>query len=74
MYLDAYWIYKNDVTVAQYRKFCQANGQFRVVRGGSWILNYVPYFRCACRFLLDPTCRDGDDGFRAVGVGRADLN
>ena len=27
VYLDAYWIYKNDVTVAQYRKFCQANGK-----------------------------------------------
>jgi len=24
VYLDGYWIYKNDVTVAQYRKFCQA--------------------------------------------------
>jgi formylglycine-generating enzyme required for sulfatase activity len=24
--LDAFWIYKNDVTVAQYRKFCQATG------------------------------------------------
>jgi hypothetical protein len=26
VYLDGYWIYKNDVTVAQYRKFCQATG------------------------------------------------
>ena len=25
-YLDGYWIYKNDVTVAQYQKFCQATG------------------------------------------------
>ena len=25
--LDAFWIYKNDVTVAQYRKFCQATGR-----------------------------------------------
>ena len=24
--LDAFWIYKNDVTVAQYRKFCEATG------------------------------------------------
>ena len=26
-HLDAYWIYKNDVTVAQYRAYCQASGQ-----------------------------------------------
>ena len=25
--LDAFWIYKNDVTVAQYRKFCQETGK-----------------------------------------------
>ncbi|HET6383967.1 MAG TPA: SUMF1/EgtB/PvdO family nonheme iron enzyme, partial [Armatimonadota bacterium] len=27
VYLDAYWIDKNDVTVAQYRKFCKATGR-----------------------------------------------
>ena len=27
VYLDGCWIYKNDVTVAQYRKFCQATGK-----------------------------------------------
>ena len=27
VYLDGYWIYKNDVTVAQYRKFCAATGR-----------------------------------------------
>jgi len=27
VYLDAYFIYKNDVTVAQYRKFCAATGR-----------------------------------------------
>jgi formylglycine-generating enzyme required for sulfatase activity len=27
VYLNGYWIYKNDVTVAQYRKFCQATGR-----------------------------------------------
>ena len=27
VYLDAYYIYKNDVTVAQYRKFCAAMGR-----------------------------------------------
>jgi iron(II)-dependent oxidoreductase len=27
VYLDAYWIDKNPVTVAQYRKFCQATGR-----------------------------------------------
>jgi formylglycine-generating enzyme required for sulfatase activity len=26
IYLDGYWIYKTEVTVAQYRKFCQATG------------------------------------------------
>ena len=27
VYLDAFWIYKDDVTVAQYRKFCKATGR-----------------------------------------------
>ena len=27
IYLDAYWTYKSDVTVAQYRKFCKATGR-----------------------------------------------
>ena len=27
VYLDDYWIYKTEVTVAQYRKFCQATGR-----------------------------------------------
>jgi len=27
VYLDGYWIYKHEVTVAQYRKFCQDTGQ-----------------------------------------------
>ena len=27
VYLDAYYIYKNDVTVAQYKKFCAATGR-----------------------------------------------
>ena len=27
VYLDGYWIYKCEVTVAQYRKFCQATGR-----------------------------------------------
>ena len=26
VYLDGYWIYKHEVTVAQYRKFCQGTG------------------------------------------------
>ena len=26
VYLDAFWIYRNDVTVAQYREFCAATG------------------------------------------------
>jgi len=27
VYLDAYWVYKYEVTVAQYRKFCEATGR-----------------------------------------------
>lgn len=27
VYLDGYWMYKTEVTVAQYRKFCQATGR-----------------------------------------------
>ena len=27
VYLDGYWIYRNEVTVAQYRKFCQETGR-----------------------------------------------
>ena len=27
VYLDGYWIYKHEVTVARYRKFCQATGK-----------------------------------------------
>ena len=27
VYLDAFWIYENDVMVAQYRKFCKATGR-----------------------------------------------
>jgi formylglycine-generating enzyme required for sulfatase activity len=27
VYLDGYWIYKNEVTVAQYRRFCNATGR-----------------------------------------------
>jgi len=27
VYLDGYWIYQTEVTVAQYRKFCQATGR-----------------------------------------------
>jgi len=27
VFLDGYWIYKNEVTVAQYKKFCQATGR-----------------------------------------------
>jgi len=27
VYLDGYWIYQTEVTVAQYRKFCQATSR-----------------------------------------------
>jgi len=30
VYLDAFWVYKNPVTVAQYRNFCKANGDKRM--------------------------------------------
>ena len=51
-----------------------ATGQYRVVRGGSGLSVVVPYFRCANRHFLDPSLRLVNFGFRAVGVGRADLN
>ena len=35
VYLDAYWIYKNDVTVAQYRKFCEATG-WKMPKAPDW--------------------------------------
>ena len=35
VYLDAYWIDRNLVTVAQYRKFCQATGR-EMPRAPSW--------------------------------------
>ena len=34
--LDAYWIYKNDVTVAQYRKFCDATGR-QMPQAPAWV-------------------------------------
>lgn len=35
VYLDGYWIYKFEVTVAQYRKFCQATGR-KMPEAPSW--------------------------------------
>jgi formylglycine-generating enzyme required for sulfatase activity len=37
VYLDGYWIYKNDVTVARYRKFCKAtNHDMPAAPGWGW--------------------------------------
>ena len=35
VYLDAFWIYENDVTVAEYRKFCKVTGRKMPLRP-SW--------------------------------------
>ncbi|MBI1930893.1 formylglycine-generating enzyme family protein [Candidatus Poribacteria bacterium] len=35
VYLDGYWIYKHEVTVAQYRKFCRETGH-RMPNAPSW--------------------------------------
>ena len=41
VYLDSYSIYKNDVTVAQYRKFCEATGRtMPVAPDWGWIDNH----------------------------------
>ena len=41
VYLDAYYIYKNDVTVAQYRKFCNATGRaMPLTPGWGWLDNH----------------------------------
>ncbi len=38
LYLDGYWIYQHDVTVAQYRNFCEETGrQMPVAPGWGWI-------------------------------------
>jgi len=36
VYLDGYWIYKYEVTVAQYRKFCKAKWWRRMPKAPSW--------------------------------------
>lgn len=40
-------------------------GKFRVVRGGSWVLEQEEYFRCAFRNRR-PNLRSGSYGFRAA--------
>lgn len=43
-----------------------ATGSSRVFRGGSWHYDGEGYFRCACRFYLDPAYRSYDLGFRCA--------
>ena len=42
-----------------------ASGKFRVVRGGSWVLDHEDYFRCAFRNRR-PDLRSGSYGFRVA--------
>lgn len=38
VYLDAYWIYRNEVTVKQYRRFCEATGRSMPEKPGwGWV-------------------------------------
>ena len=42
-----------------------ASGSDRVLRGGSWHLDYFVFFRCAYRISFSPDLRSGDfGGFR----------
>jgi formylglycine-generating enzyme required for sulfatase activity len=43
-----------------------SSGDARVVRGGSWYLDYTAYFRCANRLYGRPGLRLGDYGFRCA--------
>ena len=43
-----------------------ARGSARVLRGGSWDYVVTGYFRCACRYRLDPALRGGSVGFRGA--------
>jgi formylglycine-generating enzyme len=43
-----------------------ASGKFRVVRGGSWVLEKEDYFKCAFRSRR-PDLRSGSYGFRVAG-------
>ena len=43
-----------------------ASGQFRVLRGGSWNLNYEDNLRCAHRNNIHPTYRYFYYGFRGA--------
>lgn len=41
VHLDAYWIYKDEVTVAQYKKFCEETGrEMPAAPAHGWIDNY----------------------------------
>ncbi|HLK55559.1 MAG TPA: SUMF1/EgtB/PvdO family nonheme iron enzyme [Chthonomonadaceae bacterium] len=46
-----------------------ANGDWRVLRGGSWNNNDPGNFRCACRGGVDPEVRDYLRGFRCCASG-----
>jgi formylglycine-generating enzyme required for sulfatase activity len=46
-----------------------SNGEYRVVRGGSWTYGYPGYFRAANRDLYHPGNRLDSQGFRCAGGG-----
>lgn len=42
------------------------NGEYRVLRGGSWYYNYRIFFRCAGRYRYNPAMSNNLKGFRLV--------
>jgi formylglycine-generating enzyme required for sulfatase activity len=42
------------------------SGDYRVVRGGSWLHDSPDYFRCAYRYVNRPDYRNVLDGFRCA--------
>ena len=71
--VDGYWIYKTDVTVAEYREFCQATGK-RMPQAPSWgVERRRPDGGCGldrCESLLQVGRIGASDG-SPVGESRA---